>query len=621
MTTTENPLLNTALYYAERGWPVFPLHQTIGDDGCSCPEPECDSQGKHPRTNNGFKNATTDPEQIKKWWSKWPDANIGLRTGKQSGLLVIDSDEKNGKSGKKSIRQAGLNMPETWAVKTPSGGLHYLYQYPEDTNIGCPGSGLEGVDIRGEGGYVVAPPSVIYGTPYAVAKQAEIVPLPSQWVGQLTNPRQRAKHAPGEPILEGGRNNTLAALAGSMRHKGFSVDAIEAALLAENAACCIPPEDEEKVLRIARSYGRYLHGDRPPPPVDFSKFKPPSIKTDGNPSPASGPKYVIRRYDGLKLSSPDWQVKGVMEYGTLVEWFGGWGEGKTFVILDLLLCIATGADFHGRPVGQGPVVYFCGEGQRGLTRRLHAWEIENGIKLAEHPFYICTTPASLCKEGDAEAVINCILAEEVTPVHVCLDTRSRNFGAGDENSPKDMGQFLNACDAIRNKFGCTVSAIHHPGHGDKSRSRGHSAWQGALDVSYQVNKTLDEIISVAIGKPPKDFEPPEPFAFRLTQIDLGIEDEDGKSVTSCVLRPTGIPASPKKLQGDAQKEMFDILKRLTPETSPTEGPVDLGLVPASDWKAACITAGRSANTFYSARRRLIEKKLVFEVGDSVRINE
>ena len=183
-----------------------------------------------------------------------------------------------------------------------------------------------------------------------------------------------------------------------------------------------------------------------------------------------------------------------------------------------------------------------------------------------------------------------------------------------------MSQFIKACDIIKNTFGCTVSAVHHPGHGDKSRSRGHSAWQGALDVSYQVCKTPDGIVAIAVGKAPKDFEPPESFAFQLTQVDLGIKDEDGKPVTSCVLRPTGVPAAPKKLQGDAQKEMFDILKRLAQPASATGG-IDLGLVPASKWKAACIGAGRTINTFYSVRKKLIEKKLIFEVGDSFRVNE
>ena len=318
---------------------------------------------------------------------------------------------------------------------------------------------------------------------------------------------------------------------------------------------------------------------------------------------------------------PDWQVKGLIECRTLVELFGGWGEGKTFVMLDLLACIATGRDYHGRPVTQGPIVYFCGEGQRGLNRRLRAWENEYGIDLSEYPFYICTTPAALCETGDVEAVINAILATGEIPVHVCFDTRSRNFGAGDENGGVDMGTFVKACDAIRNKFGCTVSAAHHPGHMEKGRGRGHSSWPGALDVSYLVKKTPCDKVSIEVAKAPKDFDSPDPFAFQLTQVDLGTVDEDGNPVTSCVLRPiAGIPTAPRKPQGSAQTEIYDILKRLTRE-APTRDGVDLGLVSASDWKAACIEAGRSENTFYSARRKLIEKGLIIEVGDGIRVNE
>ena len=130
----------------------------------------------------------------------------------------------------------------------------------------------------------------------------------------------------------------------------------------------------------------------------------------------------------------------------------------------------------------------------------------------------------------------------------------------------------------------------------------------------------DGIVAVLVGKAPKDFEPPEPFAFLLTQINLGIKDEDGKPVTSCVLRPTGVPTTPKKPQGKAQTKMWEVLKRLAQEGSPVEG-IDLGLVPASDWKIACVETGMSENSFYAARRKLIEKRLIIEVGDGIRINE
>src|SRR5690242_4062686 len=76
-SAAENPLLAAALACARRGWRVFPLHMPREKDACSCNKPDCHSVGKHPRTPKGVKDATTDAEQIRCWWSMWPDANIG----------------------------------------------------------------------------------------------------------------------------------------------------------------------------------------------------------------------------------------------------------------------------------------------------------------------------------------------------------------------------------------------------------------------------------------------------------------------------------------------------------------------------------------------------------------
>src|ERR1039457_6496513 len=80
-----------AAWYAKHGFPVFPVHTVTGGK-CSCEAPECDHPGKHPRTMRGFKEATTDLQRIAGWWRRWPDANIGIATGKASGLLVVDVD-------------------------------------------------------------------------------------------------------------------------------------------------------------------------------------------------------------------------------------------------------------------------------------------------------------------------------------------------------------------------------------------------------------------------------------------------------------------------------------------------------------------------------------------------
>src|SRR5437879_2880227 len=96
--------LQAALGYAERGWPVFPVHWPK-NGGCSCNKPECDAVGKHPHTRNGLLDATVDPVQIRDWWTKWPEANIGVRTGDESGVVVLDLDEKNGNSGSDSLAE------------------------------------------------------------------------------------------------------------------------------------------------------------------------------------------------------------------------------------------------------------------------------------------------------------------------------------------------------------------------------------------------------------------------------------------------------------------------------------------------------------------------------------
>ena len=143
-----NKMLNAALNYAALGIPIFPC------------KPD-----KKPYTAHGFKDATTKTEQIKEWWTKYPNAMIGIPTGKASGLLVLDIDVKNGVNGIETL--AGLEaqygkLPATPIVATPSGGIHHYFAMPE-TNppLGNSNGKLgPGVDTRGDGGYIIASPSV-----------------------------------------------------------------------------------------------------------------------------------------------------------------------------------------------------------------------------------------------------------------------------------------------------------------------------------------------------------------------------------------------------------------------------------------------------------------------------
>ncbi len=152
-------LLDAALSYANAGYHVFPIYEIRDDGTCACGS-ECNSPGKHPRTKHGLYEATTDHGQILDWWSEWPNANVGIRTGPESKLLVLDVDPKSGGGASLDQLSKKLNgFPPTRRVHTGGGGLHLYFRYPSERIGNSVGKLAPGIDIRGDGGYVVAPPS------------------------------------------------------------------------------------------------------------------------------------------------------------------------------------------------------------------------------------------------------------------------------------------------------------------------------------------------------------------------------------------------------------------------------------------------------------------------------
>jgi putative DNA primase/helicase len=151
-------LKRAALWYAARGWPVIPLH-SVRDGRCSCGR-ACSSPGKHPRTLHGAKDASTDEAQIERWWTRWPDANIGICTGVGSGIVALDVDPRHG--GAESLadlEQEYGELPATVESLTGGGGRHLGFKHPGGT-VRNRSNIRPGVDLRGDGGHLVAPPSV-----------------------------------------------------------------------------------------------------------------------------------------------------------------------------------------------------------------------------------------------------------------------------------------------------------------------------------------------------------------------------------------------------------------------------------------------------------------------------
>lgn len=153
-----NERLDAALQYAGRGWPVLPIH-SIRKGKCSCHKGVvCDQgPGKHPRTKHGLLDASIDRAIIESWWRQWPDANVAVRTGQASGLFVLDVDGDEGRATLKALIDQFGPLPGAPVVRT-SRGLHIYFSVPPGSLV--PNSSGQGLDIRGENGYVLAPPSV-----------------------------------------------------------------------------------------------------------------------------------------------------------------------------------------------------------------------------------------------------------------------------------------------------------------------------------------------------------------------------------------------------------------------------------------------------------------------------
>lgn len=215
----DTDLLRVALWLAKRGWHVFPLRSggkvpaipSAHPDGDRC-RGECGQHG------HGVHDATTDPDVIRMWWARWPDANVGISCG-PSGLLVVDVDAHGGTPPDKPLPRHphvdntgvvngydvlaallavhGATWPDTLQVGTPSGGMHLYFRQPSGARLGNTtgerGRGLGwAVDTRGWGGYVVAPSSVTPAGAYVrVSATVEPAPMPPWLLMELSPPQPK----------------------------------------------------------------------------------------------------------------------------------------------------------------------------------------------------------------------------------------------------------------------------------------------------------------------------------------------------------------------------------------------------------------------------------------------
>lgn len=242
-------MIELALHYAKSGWPVFPL-----TPGGKAPLISKDSGG------HGCHDATTSVALIEQWWETAPNANVGIATGKRSGLLAIDIDPRKSDTWLASLSE--LELPQTFTVRTWSRGYHLYFSYPRDCGITLGANLLPAIDWRGEGGYVVAAGSVVERALYEIARNLPIASPPASLLERIRATRKRPKVSAVDDagrmvIPDGARNDQLFRIGCALRRYGVDLNAILESLRAVNVDHCSPALNDDELRTIAASAARY----------------------------------------------------------------------------------------------------------------------------------------------------------------------------------------------------------------------------------------------------------------------------------------------------------------------------------------------------------------------------
>jgi putative DNA primase/helicase len=259
--------------------------------------------------------------------------------------------------------------------------------------------------------------------------------------------------------------------------------------------------------------------------------------------------WLIPADDFCAQPSPiSWLVKRWIQSQALVMVHGPSGGGKTFVVLDWCLRMASGhREWAGHKVRQGNVVYLAGEGHHGLRGRVAAWK-HHHAPTGKMAMWLSKDGCDLNTPTGYLKVVEQVRMLPNPPSVIVVDTLHR-FLAGDENSAQDAKTMLDACNALMMEFDCSVILVHHTGVSDEAqhRARGSSAWRGALDIEISIVPGKEGIPMQIVQRKSKDAEMAETVHVELQQVAIpGWLDEDGQQVTSAVIVQAQAPAPSKK---------------------------------------------------------------------------
>jgi RecA-family ATPase len=522
-----NTILEAALEYASKGWRVFPLH-SAPNGICTCGDSECrvggkrqKNAGKHPRTHRGVKDASTDPNLIHSWFDA-PGANLGLATGIDNGLVVLDVDDTD--SFGQLLAEHG-ELPDDCPMFKTGRGFQVVFSHPPGKRVAnSAGKIAKGIDVRGAGGYVVAPPSVHYtGNQYTwlqypgvlheppewmISRKADAEPIPVEIDSEAAHRElleEAWEHLEAQgPAIEGqaGDEHTLNAC--RLLANGYRLTEGECwALLSDWNVKCVPPWDEAGLrtkLRNAVAYpGDGPHGaQRFVHMLGFSKWgrkyreerAGAVTATDSTfESAISAARLDLEKYGWgtaqqrirgrlepvsktfeEAFPTVPWLVRGILREKAVVAIAAEPKSTKTWNAAEIALSVATGTKAFGEfpVIKSGPVVYFFAEDERRSVRnrfRALAKGKELDPILATDRVYARYREAMKLEsiEDLAWLVADCRALPE-PPALIVLDPM-RDIHDSEENDSTAMAGVMGRLRALRDVLGCTVLFVHHSAKG------------------------------------------------------------------------------------------------------------------------------------------------------------
>jgi hypothetical protein len=588
---TTAPHLDAALAEAAAGREVFPLKAGT----------------KAGQLLKSWKReATSDPEQIREWWTRWPDANIAIATGARSGLVVVDVD---GPDGETTLAGYGP-IPATREVKTPR-GRHLYLTHPGGTLKNTAKKLGPKLDTRGDGGYVVAPPSTRDdGTGYELAQDLPVAGMPPALAKVLNGTREetpKPRHdldtadlfdRPGrsftraeakayvlehaeKPLKEaqpGGRNHALNAAAMVYGHFIPAVTNEREATKRLTFHARILGLELDEILATIRS-GLAAGMADPYTVTDDEHLDDEQAKVKRTQAILDA---ALDATDLDSLPEPVPLLPGYLNRSEYVLLSGKFGTYKSLVLLGWCYCVATGQGWSGSdPAEPAPVVYVAAEGITGFRRRLRALERRHGVKVPQGMLTVIRRPVHLANADEVAGLRQVI--EQRQARLIALDTWHRMTPGIEENSATETGGPLDQLLALRDDYDTTVALAHHTGHAQR-HARGSSALEddadaawiirlgdGAEDAEDRANTTPRTLVQ----RKAKDGELTSP-ALLLLQVD----DQGDATVDLDPIQPA-LPAGKPRQLGHAE-QVASLIERM----DDAHLDLELGYRQVQEWDAA-----------------------------------